>query len=330
MTKNTTNISTTVISDGISALSASVRFGLLLGSEIPSLTCSIFVLYNFIFDPVLRRSLPHHTIIILNIFGLLFKCFDVPFYLNFLLVEGVWSSTTTYCLIWLLADYGFYNACVTLTAWISIERHIFVYHNQWLSTPRKRFFVHYLPMILINSYLIGYYTWIIFFPPCENVFDYDLPACGATPCFILHPIGGVWDAAFHGCLMIMTIVVFSIGLIVRVLMGKCRHHQALQWRQHRKMTLQLLSSSSIYIICGLPSASIIFFQLCGVSVEAAFLVLPYFFFGSYWVVFLTPFVCLNSLPNWKQRITKMFCISPRRQVTVGIAMLTAPQNTTRT
>lgn len=170
-----------------------------------------------------------------------------------------------------------------------------------------------------------------FHPPCENVYDYQLPACGATPFFILHPIGGVWDAAVHGCLMVIIIVVFSIGLLVRVLLGKCRHRQALQWRQHRKMTLQLLSISSIFIIFGLPSTTIIFFQLCGIPFEAGFAALPYFFFGSYWVIFLTPFVCLNSLPNLKrERVKKMFFISSRRQLTVGIVIMTAPQNPTRT
>lgn len=73
MAKNNTNISVTAISDDIAALSSSVRFGLLLGSEISSMACSLFVLYSFIFNPALRRSLPHHAIIILNIFELLFQ-----------------------------------------------------------------------------------------------------------------------------------------------------------------------------------------------------------------------------------------------------------------
>lgn len=329
MTENTSTMPASTISAGSIQLSPSIRFGLLLGSEIPSLACSLFVLYNFIFDRALRSSLPHHGVIILNIFGLFVKCIDVPLYLNYIIVGEVWPSTPVYCLIWLLADFGFYNACVIFMAWISIERHILIYHDQWLSTPRKCFCVHYLPLILISSYLIVYYTWFLFFPPCENIYDYTLPVCGATPCFILQPISGVWDAAVHGCLMVIIIVVFSIGLLFRVLLGKCRHRHAVQWRQHRKMTVQLLSISSIFIIFGLPSATIIFIQICGIQFDEGYILLPYFFFTSYWLVFLTPFVCLNSLPNLKQRIRRLFCISPRQLATVGVAVVTAPSNTSR-
>ncbi|CAF3284267.1 unnamed protein product [Rotaria socialis] len=329
MADNITTTTASTVSIGGIPLSTSIRFGLLIGSEIPSLVCSLFVLYNFIFDPALIRSLPHHTIICLNITGTLFKCIDVPLYLNYTIMGEVWPPTAAVCLVWWLADYGFYNACVVFTAWISIERHIFIYHNHWLSTPRKRFFVHYLPLFLIIVYLLVFYVWVIFFPPCENIYDYTLSTCGATPCYILQPIPGIWDAAVNGCLMAAIIVVFSIGLVIRVLMGKCRHHQAMHWRQHRKMTLQLVSISSIFIIFGLPSAIVTFIQLCGIPFDEGNILLPYFFFTSYWLIFLIPFVCLHSLPNVKQRIMKILCISPRQQATVGVTIMTAPRHTTR-
>lgn len=307
-------------------LPRTVRFWLLLLFEIPSLICSFFVICNLTIDRTLRRSLRHHTILAMNIFAILFKSIDVPLYLNFLIYGTVWLQVPSTCLIWWVADLGCYDACCALVAWTSIERHIFVFYHRWLSTNVKRFFVHYLPLILINVYMIAYYVWMLFFPPCENTYDYTSPVCTATPCFLNHPISGTWEAGVHGCFFTFVIAIFSATFLIRVLLERHRRFHAINWRRHRKMTIQLLSISSIFLVFNLPLNIAAIIQLCGLPFELGAILMPYFFFLTYWVMFLVPFVCLTSLPKLAERLKRFLTLSHRRQATVGVAVTVRPIN----
>ncbi|CAF0923981.1 unnamed protein product [Adineta steineri] len=61
--------------------------------------------------------------------------------------------------------------------WASIERHILVF-----SSHRHRFDAHTIPLIFCLIYPILFYTYTIFFYPCEQIFEYQQVLCG-SPCF---------------------------------------------------------------------------------------------------------------------------------------------------
>jgi hypothetical protein len=61
-------------------------------------------------------------------------------------------------------------------------------------------------------------------------------------------------------------------------------------------------------------------HLTGVSSNLWVELQLYFFFTTYWLLFLLPFVCLNSLPELKQKLKKMFGILRRHQATVGVVL----------
>ena len=46
-----------------------------------------------------------------------------------------------------------YSLQVTLFAWASIERHILIFHDQWVSTQSRRLFVHYILYNLLFDWL---------------------------------------------------------------------------------------------------------------------------------------------------------------------------------
>ena len=50
-----------------------VRFGILLSFYIPSLVCSLFVLYHLIFDQILLKALHNHVIILLLLVNFLIQ-----------------------------------------------------------------------------------------------------------------------------------------------------------------------------------------------------------------------------------------------------------------
>ncbi len=282
-----------------------LRFWLLLIFVIPSITCSLFVLYHLLFDQTLRRALNNHTIIVLLILALVFQLIDVPWYLDFIRRGIVWPQTPARCLVWWLVDLGFYNTASIILAWASIERHILVFHDQWVSTRKKRLFVHYLPLIILLLYATIYYTILIFFPPCENIYMYTLPVCSATPCYILHPILGLWEMGVHGCLCTMIIIFSSITLLIRVITQKRQRSRRFQWKKYRKMIFQLVSISVLYILFNLPIMILHVARRFGLPADVGVQEELVAFFLTYWVMLLLPMVSLISLPGLKNRIIKL-------------------------
>jgi hypothetical protein len=77
-----------------------IRFWLLLLIDIPSIICSLFLLYYFLTKQNHRSALNNHTIILLLFTSLFTQLIDIPLYLNFLHLGFVWPQTLTTCVIW--------------------------------------------------------------------------------------------------------------------------------------------------------------------------------------------------------------------------------------
>jgi hypothetical protein len=298
----------------------SLRFWLLLISDIPSIICSIFVLYHLLSNRTSRIALHNHTVIILLTIALLFQLTDIPWYLVFIRQGYVWPQIPARCLAWWLVDLGFYNTAALILAWTSIERHILVFHNQWISTKQKRLFVHYLPLVILILYSTIYYTYVIFFPPCQHTFIYTLPVCAATPCHLLHPFLGLWEMGVHGCLSTILVAFFSIALLARVIIHKRRRNRVFRWKIYRKMIIQLLSISALYLLLNFPIMLMSVAHLCGLPADIGVEVQQITFFLTYWVMFLLPFVALASLPGLRKKIYTIRFLKRQRNKTVSMKM----------
>jgi hypothetical protein len=305
----------------------SVRFWFYLIFLIPSILCSLFVLYHFLFDRTLRQALNNHVIIVLLFLGLISEVTNYPWMLHFFRNEGTWDRSFIFCEIWSFLDWGTFILQSFLVAWATIERHILIFHDRWVSTKTKRFFVHYLPLIFLLLYCVIWYIVIYFFPPCENLFDITQVAC-AFPC--LHTIYAfaMWEVIVHEIFPILIIVVFSIALLVRVLWQRHRMHQPIQWRKYRKMSVQLLSISLIYFIFSLPYMLMNMMLLSGIHNDIFTTIFDCTAFLSYFVFFLFPFVCVLSLTELRTKMQKFFCLRrPTRSIGPEIlAMRTARNN----
>jgi hypothetical protein len=111
----------------------------------------------------------------------------------------------------------------------------------------------------------------------------------------------------------MTIIISGIRLVIRVIAQKRLRHQ-------RKMIFQMLSISSVFIIFNLPISIMFILHLTGVSSYLWVELQLCFFFTTYWLLLFLPFLCLNSLPELKQKLKKMFGILHRHQATVGVVL----------
>jgi len=281
--------------------SARIQFWTYLILEIPSIFCTIFLLYYLIFDRRLRRHLHNHIIIVL-----LFLCLIILIVDNSLYLDGwrighgnSFRSSSIVCLIWWFIDYGFYGGISIFLVWASFERHILVFHRRrFLNTKRKIFYIHYFPLIILSIYLIGFYIGVIILPPCENIFYFNYLACGSYPCYQDISWLNTWDYFINGVLCNILEALFSISLLLRTIWKKFYSQRRFHWKKYRKMTIQLLSISTLSLCINLPQSLIIFIRQIhpnmndfGSNIE------PYFFYFTGYVILFLPFVCLGCLPE---------------------------------
>jgi hypothetical protein len=301
-------------------LTSTVKFWFYLVFLIPSIVCSLFVLYYLLFDRILRRALNNHVVIVLLFICLACQVTVYPWKLYYLNSYTTSYPTFTFCVIWGFIDWGFFVTQAILFAWTSIERHILIFHDRWVSTRKKRFFIHYLPPVLLIFYCFIFYSIIFFFPPCEN-----LIASLSSPCIHVclydKRVIFMWETIIHQILPNLIIIICSITLILRVLWQKHRINQPIQWRKHRKMTLQLIFISLLYLIFSFPNIFVILIELCGLSGDVSPDVKTYTDFFSYFVLLFFPFVCIFSLPDLRNKIMKILPLRRRhraRSIVPGI------------
>jgi hypothetical protein len=310
--------------------SAQVQFWTYLILEIPSLFCTIFLLYYLIFDRRLRRQLHNHVVIIL-----LFLCFIILVIDNSLYLDGwrtghgnSFPSSPSVCLLWWFIDYGFYGAISLFLLWASFERHILVFHRRrLLGTTCKIFYIHYLPLIILSIYLISFYTSVIILPPCKNYFYFDTLACGSYPCYQDISWINAWDYLFNGVLCNILEALFSISLVLRTIWRKFISQRGFHWKKYRKMTIQLLSISTLSLCTNLPQSLIILVRQIypdmsdfGINVE------PYFFYFTGYIILLLPFVCLGCLPELWPKL--FFCCGRHRRTIGPMTIIAAGGQTT--
>lgn len=283
------------------SLPLQVRFWLLLVFEIPGLACTIFLLYHLIMDRHLRKAIHNHVVVLFLCSALLTELIDIPSYLTFSRIGRVWPENEWYCKLWWFVNVGVFLMTSILMAFASIERHILVFYDKLVSSPRRRFIFHYLPIILILIYGFTFYIAVIFFPSCEQLYDYTQPWC-SFPCYLTDPILSMYDSIGNSVISIILTIIFSVALLARVIYQKRRMRQPIHWRKHRKITIQLLSIVSLYLFINLPLPILIVAHLCGVPPDVGLEVQLYTYFLCYFISLLLPYVCLGSLPEVRKKI----------------------------
>ncbi len=155
-------------------ISPFIKFWLYLVLLIPSIICTLFILYYLLFDRTLRHSLNNHVIIVLLFTVLFCELTQYPWMMYYHAHNNIWSRPYIFCLIWGFIDWAVYMLQLLLFAWASIERHILIFHDKWVATKKKRLFVHYLPLVIIITYWLIFYTYVYFYSSCRNRFNIRL------------------------------------------------------------------------------------------------------------------------------------------------------------
>ncbi|CAF0958873.1 unnamed protein product [Adineta steineri] len=303
-----------------------VRSWLYQGFQIPSILFGVVILYYLLMDRALRNALNNHVIIAMVSVGLILQFFDVTA-LTYITRTGTeLVSTKAFCLAWVsIRSIGF-PGVINLVAWASIERHILIFHANLVRTKTKRFFFHYLPLVICMMIPGVFYITMYFIVPCSITMDYTKAYCGYYSCVTVNPSVALYDAIVNYLISPFIIVIFSVALIIRVLVSKCRARQRIQWRNYRKMAIQLLSISFLYIVLYCPPIFLYVAYLAGLKQIAA---ISYYsdsnYFG-YYAITLTPFICALSLPELRMKFKICFPCCRRRRPAIGpqALMMTRP------
>lgn len=289
-----------------------LRFWVYLVPLIPSILCSVFVLYHFLMQKALRTAINNHVVILMLSFGLFYEITDIVWYLHFYLTGNPLLATPAFCRVWVFIDGAVYVIIGMLMAWASIERHILIFHQNWIATKIKRFFVHYLPLIVCSAYPTMFYGAIFFIVPCDIPFDYTSATCSYYSCISLNQALSLWDSVVNFLLPTFVIVVFSVALLARVLHQRYRVHGRIDWRNYRKMAVQLLSISAIYFIFLVPPMSYNTAYTVGLPWDGGSDYYWATMYLGYYTILLTPFVCIMSLPELRSKCKRLFFFRQRR------------------
>lgn len=294
-----------------------LQFWLYLISVIPAFLCSAFVFYHLLADKQLRNALHNHVIIIILFLAFTYELIDIPFHLQFLSTGIVRPSKPVTCLIWWLIDYGSYYTITVLLVFASIERHILIFHYHLVATRRSRLIFHYIPLIVITLSVMTFYSVAIFAPICENTFDYTIDVCGIHACYGDIRFFLVVEQIGFSALSSFLMAIFNMALLVRVLLQKYRIHRSVRWKKHRKIAVQMIALSLLYLIFSFPSTIVYLVRSFGPA-DWGDSIVEVLYFLDYYAVLLLPYVCLGNLSDLLKKLKT--CI-PRRQVAIVV-----PQN----
>ncbi|CAF1317532.1 unnamed protein product [Adineta steineri] len=250
-------------------------------------------------DRALRNALNNHVIIVMVFVDLILQFIDVTALTYYWRTGTALVSTRAFCFTWVsIHSIGIVGA-INLVAWASIERHILIFHPKLVRTKTKRFFLHYLPLVICMMCPGVFYVTIFFIVPCSITMDYTKIDCG-----------------YYSCIGVIRSVGFA-ALIIRVLASKYRAGQQIQWRNYRKMAIQLLSISFLYIFLCCPSIFIYTAYMAGLPQNIATGFYSDMSYFSYYARTLTPFICALSMPELRTKFKTCFPCCRRRRAAVA-------------
>ena len=281
-------------------------------------------------NQMLKKALQHHAVFLLTIVSFVATAFDLPFHISsFRLGEHIYRSIP-FCFWWTWFDFSLTAMSLLLTATASVQRHILVFYSHWLQIRKRRILLHYVPLTICVVYPPLFYAGVIFIYPCEPYFDPLSGAC-PIPCYAKDLLVYNIDWFLHTVTSVTIIVIANFTLVLRVVysMGRVRRQRADNWRRQRKLTLQLLSFTSLYVLIYVPNTVLSLFVTLVYAQD--FYNIPLWYYEViYMVLFVNPvqaILFIFALPEVKSFLRRRFARRVRPSI-LGNTMQVKPMNAT--
>ena len=286
-----------------------VKFSVMISFQIGSIFTSLIIFTSFALNRQVRIDSRNHSLLLLLIISFLQVLTDLPMPIDFFRLNGiVQPATSAYCIWWIWYEFSLNKINITLMAWISVERHLLIFHSPFIQhmTAWKRRALHIGPLVVCVVWgPMFYLLTVIISPMCVNTRYFDQLLCG-LPCY-LSTNWGTFDLFVDVIAPIFIIFLSNLALFSRVI-----HQEKLMTgrvtqnsRSQRKMASQLALISILYLIVWLPVSIV---QLGEIYISRTFLsnYLNLFNFLLYFVPLLLPVIYLVStfqaIKQMKQRL----------------------------
>ncbi|UJR11053.1 hypothetical protein I4U23_015237 [Adineta vaga] len=245
---------TDIVVDQTSEFLYHTKFLLLITFYAPAMILSFLIFTFFITNRAELINFQNHSLFILFIINFLQLSTNMPMSIHFYYFHSVHPATVEYCTWWTFTLFSFSVISEFLMATISIQRHLFVFRLHLFQHHIKRYIFYYLPLILCITYPLIFYIFSIFFITCDGTqWDFTLPVCGFSNCYFLYDrLLTLFDYIVNNSVPIIVIFLANISLIMRVIRQKRRFNRPMTWKNHRRLTLQLVCVSSLYLIAWTP------------------------------------------------------------------------------
>ncbi|UJR32664.1 hypothetical protein I4U23_020124 [Adineta vaga] len=278
----------------------------------------------FITNRIHLQKLQHQALLVLLIVNFIQLSINMPMVIHFLRLGRISPETSTYCKLWMYVEFTLDCASVLLTAIMSIQRHILVFHANTLRIRFNKYIYYYLPLLLGITYPMIFYLATVVFYPCDDTqWNFTLNMCGDTTCFFSNDqILATFDWIVNTGLPVVVIIIGNATLIIRVIRQKLRRQQSVSWVKQRRMTLQLLSISCLYLITWSPTVVTSVIQQFEPSNYVYEIQEDYISDLTYLISFLLPWLCIGLISNFEKWLLKQIRRIKRPPNTIGVGTMT--------
>ncbi|UJR32524.1 hypothetical protein I4U23_019986 [Adineta vaga] len=295
-----------------------IKFIFLLTFQIFGIAISLLIFWFFLTHRALLRDIRHQAILLLLGNNFIQLTCDLPMPIYFYYIGHVNPATSAYCTWWTFFEYMLDVITALLVVVITIQRHILIFHDSIFRKRITRWLLYYVPLLLCFVYPFILYMVLIVFYPCDGLqWDYSSNVCGFANCHLVYSKTlSTFDWAAHNGMPTLIIILGNVSLIIRVIKQKRRHQQHITWRKQRRITLQLLAVSMLFLVAWLPGLVIALIQQ---TIDPNFAIdfqRNYALDLVYFMCIFLPWICIGQLPRFVQWIGKRIC--RKRNATINI------------
>ena len=279
-----------------------IKFAILLTLDILAIILYLLIFSYFMTHRELLKTPQNRALcILLSVTFLIASC-ELPMVIHFYYFGRIIIASGTFCTWWIFIGSTLNVSGEFIMTTISIQRHMLIFNSHILRIRKKCFLLHDLPLLLSVACPMLYYVGIIWIYPCGDIeLDFSSLYCGWGVCYLVYnKVLSTIDWVITNGIPVVIIMLANILLIVRVVWQKRRRHQPISWQKQRRMTLQLLTISCLYIFTWLPNTIMAVIEQITQSSFVGQIHLNYIVDLVYLVCLLMPWICVGLIPGFKK------------------------------
>jgi len=142
---------------------------------------------------------------------------ELPITLVYLQNGAVYSERI--CTGWIVLNYSLFLLSITLMAWASVERYLFIHHEQVII--RHYILLHYVPVGCLLLYCPLFYLGTMLLYKCKSDYNVYRYVCGG-PCYQYERVIGLIDRLGNVLCVILVTFVINLILITRHIIQRHR------------------------------------------------------------------------------------------------------------